>query len=1316
LKNNTFNSVVAKIIWLLWLAAVSRVLANPSGMTVVSGSAPPPTTSGSTLTITVANNTQLNWQSFDIAAGETTIFQQPSSSSIVWNSIGGNSASQIYGSLQANGVVVLMNSSGFNFGPNSFVKAAGVIISTAPGGPMESATGAGWQFTGPPPAASIINYGRINADAGGFVYLIGANINNQGSINAPSGNIGLCAGQTVLISERADGRGLSAQVTLPTGSVNNSGQLVADAGTILASAQVVNQNGLVEANSVQNVGGIIELDSSGSLTLGANSRITANGDNSATGSSGGQIMLQTAGTYSDAAGSRVEFKGGANGGNGGRVLVYSASSAVKSTLVGTAQSGYTAGSKYYYPRAANLTLTASSLAPFAGFQSILFQASGNITLASGTTWNLTANTGSILQLEAGGNLTLGNGSSILAEDGWSVSLEAGLNFSTGAAIPGTGSILFSGTAGLQSANGEISLLAGNNVTVGSGYVRTINGGDISVTAVSGSVNSGSNPNGYDFRPTGTGYVVDPNLGGISTADGGNVNITAGTDIISYLPVAGGVETDAGTGCFGAAPGNLTLTAGRNVTGHYVVANGIGTITAINNAGTAAKPLALSLVDGGWNVTAGSDIYLQEVRNPNGVFNNLGTASASTRQYFDYAPSDYVILNAGDGVTLAGTALPRYNYDSFESSLPCIYPPTLEITAGAGGVTLGNDVILFPSPQGWLDITTTGGGSLTSTKPGGDFAQLILSDSGNSQYLQAGDFGLNDHAAVPVHINDNRSVELNISGDMTGIYLGLAEQAQVNVGGNMINCRFDGQNLHPGDVTAINVTGAIQNRSEFTSVTLTTAPDYTALGNAYPPLTGDVANLANLFYYDSASKTLTFQGRMTTDQYQALLNLQVPVYDIYGQPVLDSNGNPVTQSAQFVSASVLQSLFASSQDIPSNPDSGFRLGGGGTFNVTAGSLDLGATAGLVSEGPAENAALANYFTRGADINVSVGGDLNMFSTTISCLNGGNISVAAGGNINLGSTYFTANDAFARGIFSTCDSSVSVVAGGDININGSRIAAYDGGNVTVESLHGNVNVGTSGQGSATVEEIFVNPTTRKTSSYAVTIPGCGILATTFPKSLDPAFPTSQNTVGDILVETPQGNITSTSAGIVQIPLNGSSANSGTVTLIAGTEGANGSTLYLGNIDVIGGGVIGANVTLKATGNIKGNIVARNNLNISALQNISVSAFAGGDATVNAGETVYGTLIGMDGINVTGGTIEAALLSDNITASGNVTSSQIGFAPITAANAASQSESADAATKAGDAFGDASGDEDGHGKGKGGKPKLVSSGRVTVLPPEK
>jgi hypothetical protein len=326
------------------------------------------------------------------------------------------------------------------------------------------------------------------------------------------------------------------------------------------------------------------------------------------------------------------------------------------------------------------------------------------------------------------------------------------------------------------------------------------------------------------------------------------------------------------------------------------------------------------------------------------------------------------------------------------------------------------------------------------------------------------------------------------------------------------------------------------------------------------------------------------------------------------------------------------------------------------------------------------------------------------------------VTAGGKVILGSTYFTGNDEFARGIFSTEDGNVSVVAGSDIAINGSRIAAYDGGNVTVESLHGDVNVGAGGQGSATVEEIYVNPFTRAIASYALTIPGCGILATTFPKSLDVAFPNSENTVGNILVETPEGNITSTSAGIVQIPLNGSSADAGSVTLIAGSQGNKGIGFYLGNIDVTGGGVIGANATLKATGNITGSIVARNNLTLSALQNIAVAAFAGGYVTANAGETVSGTLIGLDAINVTGGTIEAALLSDSITASGNVTSAQIGFVPVTVANSASQNESADSMAKNGATLGDSNGDDDEHRKGNGGKAKLVSTGRVTALPPEK
>jgi len=139
-----FRRLVAVVIM---FNIAGNVIANPTGMTVAGGSATT-TVNGSQLTITTSRNASLNWQSFNIAAGETTIFQQPSSTSIVWNRINDQNPSQIYGSLQANGIVVLLNNSGFYFGPNSFVSAAGLVVSTANCIPPQN-SGGGWEFNGP---------------------------------------------------------------------------------------------------------------------------------------------------------------------------------------------------------------------------------------------------------------------------------------------------------------------------------------------------------------------------------------------------------------------------------------------------------------------------------------------------------------------------------------------------------------------------------------------------------------------------------------------------------------------------------------------------------------------------------------------------------------------------------------------------------------------------------------------------------------------------------------------------------------------------------------------------------------------------------------------------------------------------------------------------------------------------------------------------------------------------------------------------------------------------------------------------------------
>ena len=94
-----------------------------------------------------------------------------------------------------------------------------------------------------------------------------------------------------------------------------------------------------------------------------------------------------------------------------------------------------------------------------------------------------------------------------------------------------------------------------------------------------------------------------------------------------------------------------------------------------------------------------------------------------------------------------------------------------------------------------------------------------------------------------HLNNSTPITLNISGDMSLVFLDAPEAAQINVVGNMYNCRFQGMNLSANDVTSINVGltaeknmedsgilnahtdggltvgGDIINRGAFTSVTL-----------------------------------------------------------------------------------------------------------------------------------------------------------------------------------------------------------------------------------------------------------------------------------------------------------------------------------------------------------------------------------------------------------------------------------------------------------------------------------------------------------------
>src|SRR5215831_9007174 len=564
--------------------------ANPKGGTVSQGRATI-TTQGPKLTIHASDHSVINWQSFNIGVGEITTFIQPSSSSIVWNRIYDSNPSQILGSLNANGYVVLQNQSGFFIGGQAAISTRGLVLTTAPLRMPDLTSSGPWDFSAPPPTAKIINYGQINVGQGGSAFLIAHDIENHGTISAPGGRVGLYAGQDVLLSDRPDGRGLSATVTMPEGSVDNSGNIVADAGTIAMHAQVVNQGGLIQANSVRNVNGVIELFASDAINLKSTSHIEAKGGDRGV-SPGGSVLIKSDNKFSDAAGSTIDISGGTQGGNGGHAEISATHmTGIESSIDGNAARGFVKGGLLIDPL--NIKLSADGDVPpdsgtigendpplddtltinpnlfLSSLSQLVLQASGSIELDTG--WTLAnRNTRGSLSLQAGQNITLDDGSSLIAGRNWNVSMIAG------------GYIHLDGSAVIEAQNGSINLWAGSEVIVNSGAIRTKTGGSIMVTARDGDVNAGTSDEGYlQYRNRPPYYPVSDNLGGISTAAGGDITINAGGDVRANLPQD---SSESGIGAFGPQPGNVSVNARGSIYGHYLVANGIGNLVAGHNAG------------------------------------------------------------------------------------------------------------------------------------------------------------------------------------------------------------------------------------------------------------------------------------------------------------------------------------------------------------------------------------------------------------------------------------------------------------------------------------------------------------------------------------------------------------------------------------------------------------------------------------------------------------------------------------------------------------------------------------------------------------
>jgi filamentous hemagglutinin family protein len=244
----------------------------------------------------------VDWSSFSIGAKDRVdINQTQGAQSVMLNRVVGNGpASQIAGTLTANGHVYLVNPAGVTFAKGSTVNVGGLVASTlqlvddASFSGFMSGTSKQLVFELPADKSGVVlNQGSITAAEGGIVALVGAQARNEGEIQAVGGSIGLAAGRQVTLDFEGDGlttfrvdtAGLAG--TLSENAANAT--LSADGGRIVMVAAsdvaetVVNQAGTLRARSLQSRNGEILLSSQ----EGTPGIVAVGGTLDASGASGG---------------------------------------------------------------------------------------------------------------------------------------------------------------------------------------------------------------------------------------------------------------------------------------------------------------------------------------------------------------------------------------------------------------------------------------------------------------------------------------------------------------------------------------------------------------------------------------------------------------------------------------------------------------------------------------------------------------------------------------------------------------------------------------------------------------------------------------------------------------------------------------------------------------------------------------------------------------------------------------------------------------------------------------------------------------------
>lgn len=264
------------------MAIASPAYANPTGMSVVAGQATAQTI-GNLMQITNTPGAILNWQQFNIDVGQTTQFIQQNAASQVFNRVTGGDVSQILGTLQSNGQVFLINPAGVFFGQGAVIDTAGFLASTLAASDTDLLNGHLKFNDVNGNAGSIENQGKLTTHSGGSIVLLAPSIENSGIIHA-EGEVLLAAGHSVTIVDMKHPTiGLTVAVKDGNKAVN-LGQIISKNASLFS--HLVKNSGVVEATGAQlGEGGVVRFIAEGDVLVGG--KVLAESDHGA----GGEIDI-----------------------------------------------------------------------------------------------------------------------------------------------------------------------------------------------------------------------------------------------------------------------------------------------------------------------------------------------------------------------------------------------------------------------------------------------------------------------------------------------------------------------------------------------------------------------------------------------------------------------------------------------------------------------------------------------------------------------------------------------------------------------------------------------------------------------------------------------------------------------------------------------------------------------------------------------------------------------------------------------------------------------------------------------------------------